>query len=380
MMRVTDKGDQHGTEIGLFGVPFDPLPSREALAIKHRYMQALALGNVAYRNTLDPYDFFLESLPKPFSEKCRYLGKVSTPTWLQPRPQPADAAKLTLDALNDFIKSGGCLTIANRVHDFIKKNVFPRVPGMIGIDHSSTYGAILSLAEYEEEDLGLIVLDSHFDAVPMKLRHGLIEYAKETESPNIPHDLLSQDDLRSLSPEEIAEWTHVNAENFLLHLLDKNLINPKNLIVVGLADHPGEVFKGIDDPRVKDYLDYFNSLEKAGANLISKARLDEFGTEPLEKALRNLSSRRVYISLDIDIGSLSSVYACRFLDTIGLSFNRIQDIFQTFLDFFPGHLTLAGFDLMEIDIHKMGARLDNTRVDQTERIGNLFLDLIEKIV
>lgn len=214
--------DQQGRKIGLFGVPFDPLPSSEGLAIKHRYMQALSLGNVEPRNTLDPYDFFLELLPAAFSEKSRCLGKVSIPSWLQPRPQPSDAEKLDMDALNEFIKSGG--------------------------------------------------------------------------------------------------------------------------------------------------------------KLISKASLDEYGTKPLDNALKALKARRVYISLDIDIGSLSSVYACRFLDTVGLSFEGIQDIFQSVLDFIPGHFTLAGFDLMEVDIYKMGARLDNTHVDQAGKVGASFFELIAKLV
>lgn len=368
--------------VGLFGIPFDPLPSKEALLIKHRYIEAQALGNIPHSNYSDPYDFFSDNLPPAVSGKCHHLGKVSIPTWLEPKPQSDDASKLNLDSLNGFIKSGGCLIIANEVHEFIIKNVLPEIPGMIGVDHSSTYGAISALREYYGgEGLGLVVLDSHFDAVPMSLRYGLIEYAKEAKlPPSIPLDLFSQGALPSFSSREIRKWANLNAENFLLHLIERKLIDPEDLVVVGLADYPGKAFEEIDDPRVKDYLNFFKSLEKAGTRFISKSSLDEYGTEPLGNALHGLNTRQVYISLDIDIGSLSSVYACRFLNTIGLSFNQIRDVFQSLFNSFSDGLTLAGFDLMEVDIHKLGARIDSSHVDQTSEVGRLFLDSVGKLI
>lgn len=373
--------DQLDRKVGLFGVPFDPLPSKEALIIKQRYIQAQALGNIAHPNYSDAYDFFSDNLPQAISGKCHLLGKVLIPTWLQPKPQPTDASKLTLDSLNSFIKSGGCLTVANKVHDFLIKNVFPRIPGMIGVDHSSTYGAISALAEYRKGELGLVVLDGHFDAVPMILRHGLSEYAKETNSPSIPLDLFSQNGHSSASLSDIGEWTKLNTENFLLHLLEHKLIDPKNLVVVGIADYPREALEEIDDPRVRDYLNFFKSLEKAGTSFIPASSLRKNVTKrTLEKALHGLNTRQVYISLDIDIGSLSSVYGCRFLSTVGLSFNQIRDVFQSLFSPFSDGLTLAGFDLMEVDIHKLGAKIDSSHVDQTSEIGRLFLDLVGEVV
>lgn len=366
--------------VSLFGVPFDPLPSKEGLLIKQMYMQAKALGKVPRINYSDPYDFFSDNLPQAVCGKYHLQGNVTIPTWLRPKPQHTDANKVTLDSLNDFIISGGCLTIANEVREFIIKNVLPGIPGMIGVDHSSTYGAISALREYYEEELCLVVLDSHFDGVPMSLRYGLIEYAKETNLPSIPLDLFSQSALPCFSSREIRDWAKLNVENFLLHILEDKLIEPKNLVLVGLTDYPGKAFEEIDDPRVKDYLNFFKSLEKTGTRFISKASLDEYGTKPLEKAIQGLSARRVYISLDIDIGSLSPVYACRFLNTIGLSFNQIRDVFQSLFSSLSDGLTLAGFDLMEIDIHKLGVKIDSSHVDRTSEIGRLFLDSVGKVV
>ena len=252
---------------------------------------------------------------------------------------------------------------------------------MIGVDHSSTYGAISALTEYRKEELGLVVLDGHFDGVPTILRHRLAEYANETNSPSIPLDLFSQSVPPSFSPGEIRKWTKLNTENFLFYILKRKLIDPKNLVVIGIADYPSKAFQEIDDPRVRDYLNFFKSLEKLGTHFIPQSSLREHGaSHTIEKALKSLNARQVYISLDIDIGSLSSVYACRFLSTIGLSFDQIREVFQSLFNSFSDDLTLAGFDLMEVDIHKLGAKIDNSHVDQASEVGRLFLDLVGKVI
>ena len=367
-------------KVGLFGVGFDPLPSNQALLIKHAYIQAQALGKIASTDYLDPYAFFSNNLPRAVSGKFDLLGQVSIPTWLQPKPRANDSFELTLDSLIGFMKSGGCLSIANKVRDFVIEKVFPRIPGMIGVDHSSTYGAISALRECGGEDLALVVIDSHFDAVPMALRYGLVEYAKETNSLAIQPDLLSGDIFPTFSSSEVREWAKLNPENFLVHILERKLINPKNLVIVGISDYPPKAYEQSDDPQVRDYLHYFKSLEEQGTRFIPKAIIDEHGTKDLAKALHSLNATRVYVSLDIDVGSLSSVYACRFLSNIGLSFDQIGDVFQTLFSSFSNGLTLAGFDLMEIDIHKLGAKIDSSHIDQTSKIGRLFLECAGQVV
>jgi arginase family enzyme len=367
-------------KIGLFGVPFDPLPSSEAIAIKHGYMRFQASGNVLKPNYMDPYDLFSENLPQAILGKIELLGKVKIPTWIQPKPQPIDVNKINLDILNRFIISGGCLTTANKVRDFIAKKVFPGIPGMIGVDHSSTYGAISALAKDRRENMGLIILDGHFDAVPELLRHRLVEYAQETKLDGIPFDLLSQEGYYINSSSNIRGWTKLNMENFVLHILKHKLIDPKNLVVIGIVDYD-QTLEKIDDPRMRDYLSFFKQLEERGTCFVPASVLRKTGAkDTLEKALQNLKTSQVYISLDIDIGALSSVYAARFLNTVGLSLKQIQNIFQSLYSFFSNGVTLAGFDLMEVDIHKLGAKIDSSHVDQTKEIGSLFLDLVGKLV
>jgi arginase family enzyme len=367
-------------EVGLFGVAFDPLPSNQALMIKHAYIQAQARGVLPSFDYSDPYAFFSDNLPRSVSGQFRLLGRVSIPTWVQPKPQASDAYELTLGSFIDFMKSGGCRLIADKVRDFMISDVFPSTPGMIGVDHSATYGAISALREQTGENLGLVVIDSHFDAVPMSLRHGLIEHAKETNSPAIPLDLFSETAYPNFSLSEIKEWTELNPENFLLHLLERNLIDPRNLVVVGITDYPPEAFEQSDNPKVRAYLNFFRSLERQGACFIPKSHLLKHGTATLAEALRNLHARHVYVSLDIDVGSLSSVYACRFLTTIGLSLDQIRDVFKVLFSSFSEGRRLAGFDLMEVDIHKLGVKIDSLHVDQTSEVGGLFLELAAEVL
>ena len=131
---------------------------------------------------------------------------------------------------------------------------------------------------------------------------------------------------------------------------------------------------------LSDYLDFFKSLEDSGTRFISKSNLREHGMVPLENALQGLNVEKVHLSLDIDIGSLLPVYACRFLNTVGLSFDEIRDIFQSLHNSFSNGLKLVGFDLMEVDIHKLGARIDSSHVDKTDEVGKLFLEFVGGVV
>lgn len=367
-------------DIGLFGVPFDPLPLTQAVLVKQMYIQAKALGNIAPPDYQDPYAFFSDNLPHAVSGQLRLLGQVSIPTWLRPKPEVHDAHNITLDSLIRFMKSGGCLHIANEVREFVINNVFPMTPGMIGVDHSSTYGAISAFREHGEQDLALVVIDSHFDAVPMALRYGLIEYAKETNCPVIPPDLFSESLYPTFSWNEIGEWSELNPENFLLKILEQGLIKPENLIVVGLTDYPSEALFASDNPRVRDYVDFFTSLQRQGACFIPKSTLVTHGKRALAEALQKLHGRQIYVSLDVDTGSLSSVYACRFFNTMGLSFDQIRGVFQALFGCFSDGITLAGFDVMEVDVHKLGAEIDSLHVDQTSKVVSLFLELVGEAI
>ncbi|MEM3697303.1 MAG: arginase family protein [Candidatus Bathyarchaeia archaeon] len=338
-------------------------------------------GTIVYPDYLDPYDYVSENLPAVFFKKTALLGKIQIPTWLRPKPTPEDLRKLDFSSFTKFIRNDGCFKIAIEIRDFIVNKVFPRVPGMIGVDHSSTYGAILAIRKHQERELGLIVLDSHFDAIPAKLRQNLFDYAKRSNIPFILPDVYPQSSFTACKFDQNPD-SHVDAENFLLHLINHRILDIKNLVVIGNSDYPSENLGEINDPSVKEYEAFFRSLEKLGAHFVPRSSLCRTKTAKnlIEEALGSLNAKRVYISMDVDVGALSCVYAARFLNAVGLSLEQIQNVFQSMLSFFSGELTLCGFDLMEMDIHKLGARIDNLHKDQTSEVSKTFLKFIGNIV
>ena len=122
--------------------------------------------------------------PELWSEK----GSLDLPSWLRPIPSLADEEKITTEAFVDFMDHGGFETYAQQVGDFIATNIFPDIPCMLAVDHSLTGGAFKKLVElYEPEDIALIVLDSHTDAIPMSAMAGMIQYDIDT-NPDTVHD------------------------------------------------------------------------------------------------------------------------------------------------------------------------------------------------
>jgi arginase family enzyme len=382
MSNPADKNRRHCTRIGLFGVPLDPLPSKEALLIKRKYMEYCARNNVSSFGYLDPYSVLLDQLPTPISEASALFGSIPIPTWLQPKPRHEDAPNITAAALTDFVAGGGCLDVAKRVEDFVSTTVLPRVPGMIGVDHSTTYGAISALAQRDAGRLGLIVLDSHFDGVPEHLRRGLHAYeAGTSRSPTSDPEVLQATFAQpGDTSDPFSREDPLTTGNFLLHILAHKLIEPRNLIVIGIMDYPPDSFSRKDDHRIAAYASHFRALEAMGVRFVPGASLRNSGaTQVLEDALSGLDAGRVYISLDADIGALSSVYACRFLNQVGLPLEHIAELLDTIVDLLSAGPELAGFDLMEVDVHKLGFRKDN-HVDQTTQVGRMFLESVWELL
>src|SRR4030066_989054 len=158
-------------KIGFFGCPLDGDERHESIQEK------LVLKGVA--GVLDdPYHGIMEIIrqevnPDLWSEK----GSLDIPSWLRPIPSLADQGRMTTEAFVNFLDQGGFRTYAQRAGDFIATNIFPDIPCMLAVDHSLTGGAFKKLVElYEPENLSLIVLDTHTDAIPMSVMAGMIQY------------------------------------------------------------------------------------------------------------------------------------------------------------------------------------------------------------
>jgi arginase family enzyme len=261
---------------------------------------------------------------------------------------------VTQESYNHFLRNDGFRLFAELLKDFVKAHVFPSIPGMVGVDHSLTGGVLMALSEYlGSENLGVLIFDVHTDAIPLPLRLGLVQYGAETGQSSA--DRMAIDE--SFDP--------YSAGSFLLYLIDKELILPENLVIVGVADS-AERLRKLADERVRKYVRYYDSLSERGVKIIDKDQFQHGGPATVQNLLSQLQCSKLYISLDVDVSAHCGVLATRFADVPGSEISSILEVALKVGELLSSHrFTLAGLDIMEIDIHKLGAKLRSAIADQT---------------
>jgi arginase family enzyme len=285
----------------------------------------------------DPYDFAYSSLRErlPSLPKESWYGKMPIDPWLTPTPRLDDLPLLAPEVVDLFMKSNGCKRHMDEVRGFVEELIFPCRPFLIGVDHCSTGGCIMALAK-RFPDLNVIILDSHFDVM----------------------DSLDPD----ANPSGQVSPCHCG--NFLLPLLEEAVIRPENLWVLGVNE---EFFSG----------------NGAGARCAGRgpAEWAKLGVHLLSKEMlpSGLHAMRltgpVYLSIDLDVGSLSSIFAARFMNCCGLdrpALLRLLSAIRARID--EDQAPIAGMDLMELDVHFLGASSAVSIEDCTEE---LFLKSFE---
>jgi arginase family enzyme len=342
-------------KVVFFGCPLDGDERHESIQEK------LSLMGI-HGSMDDPYEGIMEIIrrevdPELWAEK----GSMNIPSWLRPIPSLADKESVTTEAFVNFVDHGGFETYAQQVGDLIGSHIFPDIPCMLAVDHSLTGGAFKKLVElYEPEDISLIVLDSHTDAIPMSVMAGMIQYDIDI-NPDTVHD--RHDPFLYDRPDSY------NASSFLYYLLaeGEGILNPQNLYLIGISDYPLKHAFRIKDPRIEDYVNIFSELKGRGVTILTK---NDFLISPskIKKVLSHIKTPYVYISVDLDIGARNGVEGVRFLERQGLNERQIYRL----VDFLRGLLSkgirLAGMDLTEINPRKAGGR-DSTGEDQTYRIA-----------
>jgi len=354
-----DKGLEK--KIIFFGCPLDGDERHESIQEK------LVLKRI--RGIIDdPYEAIMEIIRQEvdsglWSEK----GSIDIPTWLHPIPSLTDEGKMTTEAFVDFMDQGGFETYALKVGDFIATHIFPDIPCLLAVDHSLTGGAFRKLVKlYEPEDISLIVLDSHTDAIPMSVMAGMIQYDIDT-NPDTVHD--------RYDPFLYHRRDSYNASSFLYYLLAEEVLKPQNLYLIGISDYPPKHAFRIKDPRIESYVNIFSELKRKGVTILTK---NDFLVSPSKTRdiLTHIKTPYVYISIDLDIGARNGVEGVRFLERQGLNERQIYRL----MDFLRGLLLrgirLAGMDLTEINPRKAGVHLI-TGKDQTYRIA---ANIIKKLL
>jgi arginase family enzyme len=335
----------------LFGAALDVSDDPWTLQLKHGWMEADSTRLDRISACLDPYDAVTTTMSSLLRQcQIKPVGKFPIPSWLWPKPKPSDAPVINPEMVASFFDSGELLAITQRLSTYVNDMILPDIPVMLGVDHSLTAGVVSALSEkYGREKLGIIVLDQHFDAIPLSVRLDGIKTGMEAAPIGFKDQFCCGD--------------------FWAYLIDEGIILPQNLIFIGVADYPGKGIKAGDSFR-RMYLDY----EKRGCSFFPKERFNDNNKDLFSSFLmEKLRTPDVYISMDMDVSSCAGTYAARYMEKPGLGEQDILDILATIVDQCRrGNFTFAGMDIMEINTHFLGIEVGGGKKDVT-------LEFIEKL-
>lgn len=315
-----------------FGCALDVLDAPEKMAMKLAYINAVRQGLVASPLARDPYELLmgeLEGVPGLVS-----AGRLEIEEWLTPRPGPGAAAKVDAASYREFLDSGGCEQLAERVRRYARDRVLPLDPLLIGVDHSLTGGVLSALRSGGEGDLGLVVLDSHLDAIPASVRRAALQGAGDRAGGGDAPDVYS-----------CGSW--------ILGVLERGDVAPENVVVLGPSELPDDAGGGEEAPAMEAFRREYQGLLERGVKIISRRRVRSVGPEAAAaEAAAGLECSSFYLSIDADIGAGEAVGAVRFLDTIGLEADEVVALSAAVArEGLSRGMRLAGLDMMEMDVH-----------------------------
>jgi arginase family enzyme len=343
-----------GKKIVFFGCPLDCDEREESILEKRVFQGQPDLSD-------DPYEEVMTLIRKEVpSDQWLEKGSLEIPSWLRPCPPLIDKSKISVEEFVHFIDQDGCRTFAQEVSDTISEILFPQIPCLIGVDHSLTGGAYTKLVEcYGPEEISLIVLDSHTDALPVSVLAEAIQYDLDT-NPDSLHD--PQDPFLYNRPDSY------NASSFLDHLLAEGVLNPKNLTILGIGDYPPKQAFRINDPRIQNYVGRFQKLKEQGVTLLTKNDL-LIGSGKVKSVLKHIRTPWIYLSIDMDIGARNALEGVRYLDRQGLSVPQLMRLIGYVKEVLKRGVQLAGIDLCEFNPRKAGQ-------DSTYRIAADMIKLL----
>ncbi len=343
-----------------FGCPLDVDEREEAIGEK--------LASSAASGQDDPYVRIMEAIGREIPpELYEAKGSLDVPCWLRPVPPPSERERVTLERIVQFIDGNGCLQYAEQVGDFVGKEILPQIPCLLGVDHSLTGGVFKQLAGfYGPDNISLVILDSHTDALPVSVVAEAVQYDLETNPDSLhdPHD-----------PYLYNRPDSYNASSFLDYLLSEGSVLPHNLYILGIGDFPPKQAFRIKDPRIKRYVGQFSTLKRQGVTLLTKNDL-LLSPAKVKSVLKQIRTPWIYLSIDLDIGAGNAVEGVRFLDRQGLNEAQLMRVVGYLRDVLDRGIGLAGFDLTEINPRIAGLQLPGGQ-DPTYRIA---VEVIKKLL
>lgn len=345
----------------IFGVALDASDDPLTLQLKGASIRAQERGIEGL--CTNPYEALMKQWPE-VEGSIEPVGNVPVPSWLTPLPRPSDRHLITKETMEAFVAEGGVREISEKVKHFVLEKVLPGFPLMIGVDHSATGGAISALSsESNPEQLSVLVLDQHFDGLPLALRleAGMMETSGYPEG-------------RTRAIPGILEDEAYCCGNFWKHLMDEGIVLPENLFFVGVADYPGEEMPPEWDKFRQNYLKF----ERRGCRFFS---LKEFRGNYLDKLRRfikkGIAAPNLYVSLDLDVGAYQCVHAARYMDWIGIDREALTAVVQIINELREVEkVRMVGLDVMEFNMHFLGLEIEPGKRDRTLEVARDFINAL----
>ncbi|MHA1132282.1 MAG: arginase family protein [Candidatus Helarchaeota archaeon] len=359
--------------VKVFGAALDPSDSETKMAMKYAHLNTLAEHGTPKVKYQDPYEAFITEskvLDQPIFQK---QGKFPVESWLTPKPMLEDSIFMTPLDFRLFLDNNGCKEYSDQMEKFIEQEILPDIPLMIGADHSLTGGVLSALTKkYGAESVAIIIFDGHFDGIPTNLRLDLVKYSKS-----------HKDEVLVPFPEmldSIEEYTQIplsyNCGTFLYQLLEQGVILPKNLIVYGVSDYPSAEMQEVEDPKVKNFVEFYLSYEKKGVKIIPNYKDNARTNREFQEALDALETPYFYLSIDVDVSSLNAVLAARFMEFIGVDEQCLYDAIEKLKQLIISKkMEIIGMDIMEIEVYFLNAELKSGKKDKTLEVMNKFLTI-----
>ena len=359
--------------IKVFGAALDAADFPLSLQIKQNYLNNLAQNLVIDPNFLDPYEGLLYFSRVLSKDRFLKMGKFPIESWLTPKPKLEDLPLMNQFEFQQVTRKDAIRIYSEKLEVYVKNNILPDFPLMIGVDHSLTGGVLSALSkEYGSEDLLILIFDAHFDGIPANIALNIAKYMNE--HPDEINPLISED-INSVN-KNLDIVDSYTCASFLFFLLKEKIIFPENLIVFGCQDYPDAKFRSLNDSRIIEYVDFYNNIEQSGVSFIPKSDSSSM-IKKLSTILKKTEKSKIYISFDTDVGALREIIATRFRNAIGIDQNTILNAAKTIKNVINSKkIDLIGLDIMEIETHLLNRVFPKSgRRDQTIEVIDSFLNI-----
>ena len=341
----------------VFGVALDVSDDPLAIELKHAAMDATENGVGGFY--ADPYDAISPCLPG-LDKGIELIGKVAIPSWLAPRPLPVDRGLISTQRMEAFVTNGGLLKLSTRLKSFVQEKVLPAAPVMLGVDHSATGGVVSALSEeLGAENLCVVVMDQHFDCLPISLRVGTGSLIG-----------LGLPGMTGVS-REAGRSDEYCCGDFWKHLIDGGVVLPENLVFIGVGDYP----ETTATPGWETYRENYLDFEKRGCSFFPLKDFEGQYAEKLQRFIEEkITTSYVYASLDLDVGSYRCVHAARYMDREGIERDALMSVARIVGESArAGRFRLAGADIMEFNVHFLDIETPGGIKDETLGVARDFL-------